>query len=180
VAAGESVSDERLIRCILRGLPEEFAKVTEFLLYQSGLAADTVVSHLWVAEQRLAGAVEGATVLNAAAYKRPFDVSLGRLTFPVPAVWTYEFKQNCPEGSGRSKKVQARAPRDAVAMIVEAADVSRGKMLDGAVAKMAVGINITANGEISAEHAKRFGNAVAMAAVSSTAGGVTSDLRYES
>jgi hypothetical protein len=47
-------------------------------------------------------------------------------------------------------------------------------MLDGAVAKTAVGINITANGEISAEHAKCSGNAVAMAAVSNTAGGVCS------
>jgi hypothetical protein len=73
VSAGKPVSDERLIRCILRGLPEEFANVTEFL-YQPGLAADKVISHLRVAEQRLAGAVEGAPALKAAA-RRPFDKS---------------------------------------------------------------------------------------------------------
>jgi hypothetical protein len=110
-----------LIRCILRGLPEEFANVTEFLLYQSGLAADTVVSHLRVAEQRLAGAVEGATVLKAAA-KRPFDVS------KVRCFRCHQYghmKRNCPEGSGRSRKGQARAPRDAVAMINQYCGSSR-------------------------------------------------------
>jgi hypothetical protein len=50
VAAGELVSDERLVTCILRGLQEEFANVNVLLLYQQGLNGDKRVSHLRVAE----------------------------------------------------------------------------------------------------------------------------------
>jgi hypothetical protein len=64
LATGESCSDSRLIRAILRGLPEEFSNVREVLMYQTNLTVDRVLTHMQNAEERIY-AVDKVTALKA-------------------------------------------------------------------------------------------------------------------
>ena len=52
VATGAACSPERLMRAVLRGLPEEFTNVREVLMYQPDLTVEKMLVHLQVAEDR--------------------------------------------------------------------------------------------------------------------------------
>jgi hypothetical protein len=70
MSAGERISDDRVIRSILRGLSDEFKGVTEVLLFQSDLTIAKLLTHLKVAEERMSGSSsEDALALKAAAAK---------------------------------------------------------------------------------------------------------------
>jgi hypothetical protein len=64
IATGETCSEDRLIRAILRGLPEEFGQVREVLMYQTSVTVERVLTHLQVAEERIYS-VEQVTSLKA-------------------------------------------------------------------------------------------------------------------
>jgi hypothetical protein len=113
IAAGERVSEERVIRAILRGLPEEFRTVVEVLTYQSGLTVDRVMTHLRVAEERISGSEDVAVVLKSSANKKkPKDLS--KIQCYRCKQWGH-FKKDCPQGEKSKSKSQKS---DAVAMSV--------------------------------------------------------------
>jgi hypothetical protein len=68
--AGEAVSDDRVIRALLRGLPKAFATVRETLLYQDNLTLDKVSTHLRGAEERLDQQDGDAIALKVSGKKR--------------------------------------------------------------------------------------------------------------
>jgi hypothetical protein len=70
LATGESCSDGRLIRAILRGLPEEFSNVREVLMYQTNLTVDRDLTHMQVAEERIY-AVDKVAALKARTSSGP-------------------------------------------------------------------------------------------------------------
>ncbi len=157
-AAGEPVSDERLIRAILRGLPDEYKHVTELLLFQPGQTVEKVMTHLRIAEERVIGTEEDATALKAAS-RRSQDLSKVRC-FNCNRFG--HIKRDCPqrsggpEGFGRQRKGRAKALKDAVAMSA---------------------VGETAGGGNSVRRDKEPTDAVAMAAVGETAGGGNSITR---
>jgi hypothetical protein len=68
-AAGEAVNDDRVIRAILRGLPDEFSNVKEFLLSHPGLTIGKVMTHLKVAEERVGSNSREAIALKSVVAK---------------------------------------------------------------------------------------------------------------
>jgi hypothetical protein len=108
-AAGESVNDDRVIRAILRGLPDEFTNVKEFLLYQTGLTIGKVMTHLKVAEERVGSNSREAIALKSVVTKgRPRNMS------KIECFNCGEkghMKRECP-----NKKKKWKKPADAVAM----------------------------------------------------------------
>jgi hypothetical protein len=107
-SAGESVTEQRLTREILRGLPDEFATIREILLAQKDLDLSNAMSRLRVAEERVnASDSSGATAL-AAGKRNKRDMS---------KVHCYNckqfghYKKDCKKKSNRKNK-----PADAVAM----------------------------------------------------------------
>ena len=109
------VSDQRLMRAILRGLPDEFETIREILLAQTNVQLADAMSRLRVAEERI-GRSEGSGATALAASKKKRDMSKIRC---YNCQQFGHFKGDCKKPPRNNQKSN---PVDAVAMsAVEAA-----------------------------------------------------------
>eukprot|EP00892_Ulva_mutabilis_P012748 jgi/Ulvmu1/9846/UM056_0088.1 len=111
----EPVSDQRIKRAILRGLPEEYEYVRETLLLQTNLSMEDLIQHLRSAESRLESKLSSeAAVLKAAVRKNMSKIQCYRCQ-------EYgHFRTDCPKKQRGNRGNGRHGQAGAVAMTVSA------------------------------------------------------------